>query len=214
MKVTPEQLEKAVEAACEAGKLKDRFVANNLRVTVAAALASLPEPQAAVQPDHCKCGAAYLRTDFGEPRDGATIGGVLHTAQGCPAVQPVDGDVEAMLDAFYKDGPHDYSYDLIANMTAAYRVCMASRPDAAALRAQAFAEAQSEMAAVMRECNYPLENVAGILDAVVKRLTPPQEPTLEEKIRMILNQYRLESMDDDVTETAVECIAALMEENK
>jgi hypothetical protein len=47
MKVTPEQLEKAVEAACEAGKLKDRFVANNLRVTVAAALASLPEPQSA-----------------------------------------------------------------------------------------------------------------------------------------------------------------------
>lgn len=124
------------------------------------------------------------------------------------AVQPVDGDVVGGMQLAYSASYDGESGAHGRAMTAAYRVCMASRPDAAAIRAQAFAEAQSEMAAVMRECNYPLENVAGILDRVVKRLTPPQEPTLREKIKEILKQY-----PDRAPEIA-DKILALMEAKK
>jgi hypothetical protein len=35
------------------------------------------------KPEYCKCGKAYLRTDWGEPRDAAILCGELHTPNGC-----------------------------------------------------------------------------------------------------------------------------------
>jgi hypothetical protein len=69
MKVTPEQLEKAVEAGTNAGRAEDRFVANNLATCIAAAIASLPEPKDAAAVDdyvawlcfgHLEGGGSYL----------------------------------------------------------------------------------------------------------------------------------------------------------
>jgi hypothetical protein len=120
---------------------------------------------------------------------------------------------------YWMDGPHNPEYP----MTAAYRVCMASRPDAAAISAQAFAEALHEVSKIIRAYaveggepdrkEYPADTCEELL-ARIGKLTH-KEPTLEERIEAILRSRFGRATVHEVQFTqALAEIAALMEAKK